>query len=70
MCAVGGGVPAQKPTPPQPETVKRVASEVTKVRTDAKAAAAQKYGISGTNVTGGKLSDASAETKKSKLGGV
>lgn len=70
MCAAGGGTPTQQPTPPQPETVKRVSSEVTKVRTDAKAAAARKYGISGTNVTGGKLSDASAETKKNKLGGV
>jgi hypothetical protein len=70
MCSAGGGVPAQKPTPPQPETVKRVSSEVTRVRTDAKAAAARKYGISGTNVTGGKLSGDPADTKKTKLGGV
>lgn len=70
MCAASTPTPTQQPTPPQPETVKRVASEVTKVRNDAKTAAAKKYGISGTNVTGGKLSDTSAETKKTKLGGV
>lgn len=70
MCAAGGATPTQQKTPPQPEAVKRVASEVTQVRNDAKTAAAKKYGISGTNITGGKLSDAPADTKKTKLGGV
>lgn len=68
MCAANTS-PTQTATPPQPETVKRVASEVAQVRNDAKDAAAKKYGVSGTNITGGKLSDASAETKKTKLGG-
>lgn len=68
MCAAA--TPAQQKTPPQPATVKRVSSEVAQVRSDAKNAAAKKYGVSGTNITGGKLSDGTPDTKKVKLGGV
>lgn len=57
------------PTPPEPETVKRVESEVVQARNDAKTAAAKRYGIAGTNVTKGSLSDETAETKKKTLGG-
>lgn len=57
-------------TPPEPETVKRVEAEVTQKRQNAKDAAAKKYGIGGTNVTGGRLSDGDIETKKAKLGGM
>lgn len=62
-------VGSPSPTPPEPETVKRVESEVTQARSNAKEAAARKYGISGTNVTKGALSDETVETKKKKLGG-
>ena len=66
-----GSSPSVKPTPtpPEPETVKRVESEVTQARNNAKDAAAKKYGISGTNVTKGALTDETAETKKKTLGG-
>lgn len=60
--------PAATPTPPPPETVKRVESEVTRARDDAKKTAARRYGVSGTNITGGALNNP-AETKKNKLGG-
>lgn len=61
--------PTPTPTPPQPETVKRVEAEITQARNNAKSAAARRYGVSGTNVTGGALAGEAAETKKSKLGG-
>ena len=67
-----GGSPSvgsSSPTPPEPETVKRVEAEVVQARSNAKNAAARKYGISGTNVTKGALADESVETKKKKLGG-
>jgi len=57
------------PVPPEPEAVKRVESDVARVRGNAKNAAAQKYGLSGTNVTKGALADSSVEQKKKKLGG-
>ena len=57
------------PTPPEPEPVKRVESEVTKARNDAKTAAAQRFGIAGTNVTKGSLAEENANVKKNKLGG-
>ena len=57
------------PTPPEPEPVKRVESEVTKARSDAKTAAAQRFGIAGTNVTKGSLAAEEANVKKNKLGG-
>ena len=57
------------PTPPQPETVKRVEAEVTQARNNAKNAAAKRYGAAGTNVTGGVLANETVETKKTKLGG-
>ena len=60
---------SSSPTPPEPETVKRVESEVVQARNNAKNAASKKYGISGTNVTKGALADEIAETKKKKLGG-
>ena len=69
MCASSTPKVKQTPTPPEPETVKRVESEVTKARQNAKTQAAQKYGISGTNVTGGALSTSEADVKKKKLGG-
>lgn len=62
-------VPKTKPTPPSPEVVRRAESDVATVRNNAKAEAAGKYGISGTNVTQGVLEDTSAEVKKKKLGG-
>lgn len=62
--------PKQKPTPPTPEVVRRVDSEVAAVRKDAKAKASAKYGVSGTNVTKGVLTDENIESKKKTLGGV
>lgn len=67
MCSAK--TPKSTPTPPQPETVKRVEAEVAQARNNAKNAAARRYGVSGTNVTGGVLADEAAETKKTKLGG-
>lgn len=66
-----GGAKTPKPAavPPEPETVKYTESEVARARTDAKAAAARRYGISGTNVTRGALASEAVETKKQKLGG-
>lgn len=61
--------PKASPTPPEPETIKRTEAEVTKARDAAKTAATKKYGIAGTNITGGALSDTTADTKKNKLGG-
>lgn len=55
--------------PPEPETVKRTESEVSRAREAAKAAASRRYGVSGTNVTGGSLANTAPETKKQKLGG-
>ena len=57
------------PTPPEPETVKRVESEVVQARNNAKNAAASQYGIARTNVTQGAMAGEMAETKKKKLGG-
>lgn len=62
-------VPKSAPTPPTPEAVRRAESEVSAVRSNAKAEAAGKYGISGTNVTLGALASEPVETKKKKLGG-
>lgn len=62
-------IPSPAPIPPEPETVKRVESEVTQARNSAKEAAAKKYGVAGTNVTKGALADEAVETKKKKLGG-
>jgi hypothetical protein len=61
--------PKPTPTPPQPEAVKRVEAEVAQARNNAKSAAAKRYGVAGTNVTGGALATETAETKKTKLGG-
>jgi hypothetical protein len=61
--------PKPKPTPPEPATLKRTESEIVQARNAAKSAATRKYGIAGTNVTKGALSDTVAETKKTKLGG-
>lgn len=62
-------VPKAKPTPPTPEAVRRAESDVAAVRSNAKAEAAGKYGISGTNVTRGALASEPVETKKKTLGG-
>lgn len=68
MCSTPGvGSPA--PTPPEPETVKRVEAEVVQARNNAKDAAARQYGISRTDVTKGALASETAETRKKKLGG-
>ena len=66
-----GGAPSvsSTPVPPEPETVKYTEAEVAKARSSAKAAASKKYGLSGTNVTRGALTDETAETKQTKLGG-
>jgi len=68
-----GSMPKTKtettPVPPEPEAVKRVESDVARVRGNAKNAAAQKYGLSGTNQTKGALADSGVEDKKKKLGG-
>ena len=61
--------PETTPLPPDPEAVKRVESDVARVRGNAKNAAAQKYGLGGTNVTKGALADSTVESKKKKLGG-
>ena len=61
--------PEATPTPPEPETVKRVEAEVAQARSNAKDAAARQYGISRTNVTKGALASEAPETKKNKLGG-
>lgn len=65
----GAKTPKAAATPPEPETVKYTESEVARARSDAKAAAARRYGISGTNVTKGALASEPVETKKQKLGG-
>lgn len=57
------------PTPPEPAVLKRTEAEVVQARSDAKAAATRKHGISGTNVTQGTLGDTASDTKKNKLGG-
>ena len=70
MCSTPSMPAATKAeTPPSPETVKRVESDVIKARQSAKEAAVKRYGVSGTNVTQGRLSGTETETKKSKLGG-
>lgn len=61
--------PKASPTPPEPAILKRTEAEVVQARNVAKNAATKKYGIAGTNVTKGALSDSSGETKKNKLGG-
>lgn len=61
--------PTYTTLPPEPETVKRTENEVAQARSNAKAAASRRYGVSGTNVTGGSLAGVPAETKKQKLGG-
>jgi hypothetical protein len=68
MCSTPS-TPAPAAAPPSPETVKRADAEVTKARSDAKNAATKRYGISGTNITGGRLGDTTADTKKKTLGG-
>lgn len=72
MGGLGGSsstAPEPTPTPPEPELVKRTEAEVVAARNNAKFAAAQKYGISGTNVTKGALASEAVETKKKTLGG-
>lgn len=66
-----GSAPKAKttPTPPEPAMLKRTETEVVQARNAAKSAATRKYGIAGTNVTQGALSDTSADVKKNKLGG-
>lgn len=69
---LGGGsssTPTPTPTPPEPEVVKRTEAEVVAARNNAKSAAMQKYGISGTNVTKGALASEPVEAKKKTLGG-
>lgn len=68
---MGGAPSAPKPapTPPAPETVKRVESEVVRARNNAKSAASKRFGISGTDTTRGVLNDEDMSTKKQKLGG-
>lgn len=56
-------------TPPEPEVVKRTELEVAKARSDAKNAAAKKYGVYGTDVTKGALAAETVETKRKTLGG-
>ena len=68
-----GSVPSSDipdvPEPPVPEPVKRAESEGTRVRDNAKNAAAKRFGVAGTNVTKGALASQIADTKKNKLGG-
>ena len=61
--------PKVSPTPPEPEVVKRTEAEVAKARSDARNAAARRYGMSGTNITRGRLESEAVETKKKTLGG-
>ena len=65
----GFSTPKKTPTPPEPETVKRIDSEVTQARNNAKTAAAKRYGVMGTNVTKGAAVAADDNTKKKTLGG-
>lgn len=67
---MGASAPKVADTPPEPETVKRVESEVVQARNAAKTAAAKRSGAAATNVTQGKVTDETAQVKKSKLGGV
>ena len=67
MGSLGGS--AKATTPPEPEVVKRTEAEVTKARSDAKNAAAKKYGVHGTDVTKGALASENVETKRKTLGG-
>lgn len=69
MGGAKAATPKPAPTPPEPAVVKRTEAEVVKARNDAKTAATKKYGISGTNVTGGALESEAVETKRKKLGG-
>ena len=61
--------PKASEVPPEPEAVKRAESDVSRLRNNAKTAAAQKFGMSGTNQTKGALADPGVEDKKKKLGG-
>jgi cell division septation protein DedD len=61
--------PKKTPTPPEPEVVKRTEAEIAKARSDARNAAAKKYGVHGTNVTKGALASETAQTKRKTLGG-
>lgn len=67
MGSMGGST--KTTTPPEPEVVKRTEAEVTKARSDAKNAAAKKYGVHGTDVTKGALASENVETKRKTLGG-
>lgn len=66
-----GSMPKSKtiPSPPQPETVKYTDAEAKQVRDSAKAVAAGKFGVSGTNLTRNMLTSASVEAKRKRLGG-
>lgn len=66
----GFSTPKVAPTPPEPETVKRTEAEVARLRSDAKAVAARRYGMSGTNITRNRLQDEAIEDKKKTLGGM
>lgn len=61
--------PTPTATPPEPEVVKRTEAEVVAARNNAKAAARQQYGVSGTDVTKGALASAEVNTEKKTLGG-
>lgn len=61
-------MPSTPETPPPPAPVQRASSEQAKVRTEARDSAVKRAGISGTDVTQGKLEGVAAETLKRKLG--
>lgn len=54
---------------PTPAPVQRVDADVVKARNTAKNDAAKKYGLAGTDVTKGALSESTASTSQKKLGG-
>lgn len=54
-------------TPPAPEPVKTTDEEVRRARETARNAALRRYGLRGTNVTGGLVSD-TAQTTRQTLG--
>lgn len=61
--------PSVPETPPEPEVVKQTQAEVVKARSSAKQAAQKRYGIFGTDITKGALTDEDTGAKKKTLGG-
>ena len=65
----GPKTPSIPDPPPLPEIKKRTDVDARKAREDTRKAAISRFGLAGTDVTKGALSDSSANVKKKTLGG-